>query len=492
MRTLTSWNHYPKNNIHRYNGQHNAGEKKQTVHNDPNGTHIQPVGEKCVLKVLTAQSVARGNEFDNELHGHMKSSLQPLSTIGSKTVENGAKMVSKHTVAGVGMSRPLNDGFQSLIFEDINGPDARAQGMFVKVNGEDEEKGPCPINPGWRNRITHHRCQTSVFMGDCKPKLGAVYYIPVNTHIPQNSIIHFQKKQDGFYKHPCLAVQYNDRYIWFYAMTKRPTDAIIELGMAMQLEHFSTDDTSSSNILKLANGSAKMTVQSWINLGQLFKMEREHLGHWGASVWIAPGESAKLCARIAFLEKQQNRFLYRPVMRDMRNIEPGTIVMMYNEPNATTIGAPAIVLDNHYPTYSFMRVKDISKNRNFIEPLSEYTVKNRMKFLKVTKDPEEKGHDGTPTLLLEDDSPALREVSAVEVYKKTQWQRFDRTATWCVPPVKLTVQSVQMLKNYCVELHRPGGILDSLKARQAQMCAPPSTQTLQQGPKYLYEVRISH
>ncbi|KAF2256653.1 hypothetical protein BU26DRAFT_404715, partial [Trematosphaeria pertusa] len=238
------------------------------------------------------------------------------------------------------------------------------------------------------------------------PLPGKVYYMPDGRHVPPSSVIHGQKRQDGFFKHPILSMgmSHRGKYVHFYAMTRIPPVAIWDLGMCLRLGNTMADE--GDLVLKLAKGSRHMQHQTWVNLEQRFYIEWQHLDHWACDVCIDPEEFIKLNKKVAELEAQQNRFIYKPLRRDLSHVELGSVVMLPNPSTSQTLGAPALVLQNHYPHFRFLRIKAILDN-SLQEGSSNRKAHNRSHCLEISRYPKA-GHHGAPVLLLELDSPDMR------------------------------------------------------------------------------------
>jgi hypothetical protein len=270
--------------------------------------------------------------------------------------------------------------------------------------------------------------------------------------VPANSIVRNQKKQDGFWQHPVLVVMVDENFAHFYALTTKPPAAVRELSMCLRLGTTSNDE--GPGVLKLAPGSGSMTHETWVNLEQRFKIELGILTHWTVEVQIDPGERLKLQARVDLLEAEQNRFIYKPLDRILNKIPPGTVLLMKNHLGSSTLGAPVVILENAYPRFRFLRIKEKKKSPIWDEPLSEYSVRSRKMCLTISRE-SSYGHDGTPVLLLTADSPDLREPSYVEMARKAKWGSVQQFGTWCVPPIQLRPHSMNVMLDYIAKLPEP-------------------------------------
>ncbi|KAF2035477.1 hypothetical protein EK21DRAFT_45847, partial [Setomelanomma holmii] len=239
------------------------------------------------------------------------------------------------------------------------------------------------------------------------PVPGKVYYMPDAQHC-LGSIIHTQKRQEGFFKHPLLVIDVESDIVSFYACTKKPPQAIRELNMALRLGTSTVD--ADWGELRLAPGSNQMTQDSWINLEQRYFMEWQYLGEWAVDVQVDSMELGKVHARVAQLEAEQNRFIYKPLLRNMSTIQPGMVIMLLNGPNSATLGAPVLVIEHKYPNFSFLRIKRFEDNRHFNPACTRPLRAAPAMCLEISRSLKP-GHDGTPVMVLELDSPVMRDHS---------------------------------------------------------------------------------
>jgi hypothetical protein len=243
------------------------------------------------------------------------------------------------------------------------------------------------------------------------PVPGKIYFLPDGRHF-RNSVIHNQKKQDGFFQHPVLVVGADGEIVQFYAMTKEPPRAIRDLDIALRIGAIHEDE--GLNILRLASDSDIMLQQTWVNLEQRFFIEWENLDKWAVHVRVHQDDFYKITRRVFELEADQNRFIYKPLLRDMSIIQPGTVIMMPNTPNSSTLGAPIVVIENNYPNFCFLRVKRFEDNVHFKPESRKRSGSSRARSLAISKF-SSIGHDGTPVLFLDENSPEVREKSYVEL-----------------------------------------------------------------------------
>ncbi|KAF2266639.1 hypothetical protein CC78DRAFT_614820 [Lojkania enalia] len=289
-----------------------------------------------------------------------------------------------------------------------------------------------------------------IWHGARDPMLGKVCYLPDGKTIPKWSVVHAQKCQDGFFKHPVLVIEVEFLYIYFYALTRVPPVAIAQLGMCMRIG--STQEDEGPGVLKLAQGSSKMYAETWINLEQRFKIERTILVPWSLDVRIAECESLKLNRKIG-------------------QLETGTVVLLLNPPGSATIGAPVVVLENRYPQFRFLRIKAVKDNITFKEPLHPAYARARQSCL-VIEHEFRVGHGGAPVMLLEPYSPNLREKSYVEVIRKPKWGHMDRCQTWCWPPVIIQEWSIKLLQEWIACTPSPQKGLHAQPVQQNWMAIP--------------------
>ncbi|KAJ4365248.1 hypothetical protein N0V83_008867 [Neocucurbitaria cava] len=276
------------------------------------------------------------------------------------------------------------------------------------------------------------------------PSPGKIYYIPDGRHIP-NSLIHKQKRQAGFFEHPALVVGTDRDIAYFYALTKAPPHAIGQLNMCLRIGTTTVDE--GLGVLKLAAGSPPMLTETWVNLEQRFTIEWKNLDNWATDVRVDLDDTWKIWKRVQELEADQNRYLYKPLPRDMSVIQPGTVVMLPNNARSATLGAPVLVLENDFPRFYFLRIKTMSENMHF-NPAAKRRNGNPRRLCLEISDRPKIGHDGTPVMLLEAGSPSMREQSYVEVRPRAKPDLLERAKSWCWPPVMLRPHSIQLLREF--------------------------------------------
>jgi hypothetical protein len=206
-----------------------------------------------------------------------------------------------------------------------------------------------------------------------------------------------------------------------------------------------------SEVLALAEGSCRMQNETWVNLEQRFKIEVEHLQPWSVDVTIAPFEKGKLMRKIDWLEAEQNRFIYKPLPRDLSSALPGTVVMLPNPPGSNTLGAPVLILENQYPKMRFLRIKLLYNSPLFREPLDPAHAKARANCLVIEKQLRP-GHEGTYVMLLQPWSPEMREKSYIEVCKKPKTGWLSKCQTWCYPSIQIQPWSVKLLLEHIAKM----------------------------------------
>ncbi|CAO2658753.1 Nn.00g064760.m01.CDS01 [Neocucurbitaria sp. VM-36] len=276
------------------------------------------------------------------------------------------------------------------------------------------------------------------------PTPGKVYYIPDRRHIP-DSTIHKQKSQAGFFQHPALVTGVEHDIAYFYALTSAPPHAISQLNMCLRVG--TTTINEGISVLKLADGSVRMQTETWVNLEQRFYIEWKNLDHWAIDVCVDLDDTWKIWRRVQELEADQNRFIYKPLPRDMSVLQPGTVIMLRNRAWSSTLGAPVLILENEYPRFRFLRIKKMDENAHFNSAAKRKTENTYATCLEISRFPKE-GHDRTPVMLLEADSPDMREPSYVEVRVRAKMALLDLCESWCWPPVKFRLQSMELLREH--------------------------------------------
>ncbi|KAL5120118.1 hypothetical protein ACEQ8H_001943 [Pleosporales sp. CAS-2024a] len=285
------------------------------------------------------------------------------------------------------------------------------------------------------------------------PVPGKVYFIPDGRYFPE-SVIHGQKQQVGFFRHPVMVMEVQGDMVSFYAMTKERPQAIRELNMAFRLGTSSSSSAAADqgpSVLRLAPGSHPMMEPTWVNLEQRFFIEWHNLDDWAVHVAMDAGEFDKIDRRVVELEAAQNRYIYKPLFRGMHAMLPGMIIMLPNAMDAATFGAPILVVDSQYPDFSFLRVKRFEDNIHFNPEARRPKGASRRCCLAISRDARA-GHDGTPVLLLERASPDMREKSYVEVHARAQRGKLDKCKTWCWPPVRIDRPSMLVLRKHMADI----------------------------------------
>ncbi|KAL6707227.1 hypothetical protein ACN47E_004774 [Coniothyrium glycines] len=305
---------------------------------------------------------------------------------------------------------------------------------------------PPPPPPG-RDPVTRVFSPRRRLMGP--PLVGHIYYLPDGRHFPE-SIIHTQKRDDAFFHHPVLVVGVDYNKAFFYALTKKPPHAIAELNMCLSVGSTYLDQGKST--LRLTPSSQQMPTSSYVNLDQRYEIEWQNLDTWMVHVSVATNDLWKLWQRVSELEAEQNRYLYKPLPRDLQHVAQGTILMLLNGPRSSTIGAPVLLLEHKAPCFTYLRVKLFDENVHFNAEARRKRGGLPPQFcLELSKTPK-MGHGGTPVMLLEPSSPAMRQLSYVEVHPRLHEGKLSQCRTWCWPPVIVRQQSVGILRQYMSDL----------------------------------------
>jgi hypothetical protein len=139
--------------------------------------------------------------------------------------------------------------------------------------------------------------------------------------------------------------------------------AIGELNMCLRMGK--TTAGEGPGTLKLVHGCPPLKTESWINLEQRFHIEWHNLDEWAVDIRVEIKDLWKLWKRIQELEAEQNRYIYKPLPRDMNLLPPGTVVMLCNDHTSATLGAPVVILENRYPLFRFLRIKLLRDNKHF-------------------------------------------------------------------------------------------------------------------------------
>ena len=341
--------------------------------------------------------------------------------------------VTKRDLYGLQSSRPL-----SLLPHESKGPrPSFSNASLYKTTPMSQQDGQ-PRSRGPSRHLVN------------EPIVGKVYFLADASNFP-GSIIHRQKQQNGFFRHPVLVTTVDRDIAFFYALTKVPPNAIRDLEMCLLLGSTTTDQDDRT--LRLDEGSSAMQTETWANLEQRYYIEWRNLFEWAVDVRINPDNMWKLAKRIYELEAEQNRYIYKPLPQNMSILRPGTVVMLCNDANSSTLGAPVLIMENQYPRFRFLRIKLFSENMHFNPEAKRKHAQPRHMCLEVTKNPKT-GHENTPVMLLEPNSPEMREPSYVEVFPTTRLGSLELCKTWSWPPVVIRRDSMQVLRQY---MARDGG-----------------------------------
>jgi hypothetical protein len=276
-----------------------------------------------------------------------------------------------------------------------------------------------------------------------------VYFMPDGRYVHQNSIIHKQKRQSGFFLHPILVIRadHDQGIAHFYALTSNLPDAIRDLRIYLRFGTTTVDE--GEHTLKLAESSERMQQVTFANMEQLFRVEFQYLDHWRGNVTIHADEWAKIQSKVDWLESEQNRYIYKPLQRSMKDIVPGMILMLPNPPEASTLGAPILVLDVCYPHFRFLRVKEINGKGN-VEYMGK--AKPACSCLRLCRYPDQ-GND--PVLLFAPNSSEMRNPSYLECSRKIRWVHCDSVKTWSYPHIRISSVSMDWLLWYLTRLPEP-------------------------------------
>ncbi|KAF2692178.1 hypothetical protein K458DRAFT_326082, partial [Lentithecium fluviatile CBS 122367] len=241
--------------------------------------------------------------------------------------------------------------------------------------------------------------------------------------------------------HPCVVIEKDRGLVHFYALTRSPPDAIRDLGIYLRFGTTTMDE--GQDTLKLAPGSERMQQVTFANMEQLFCVEYQFLDYWRANVSIDVSEWPKIERKVNWLEAEQNRYIYKPLSRDMKDVVPGVILMLPNPPESSTLGAPILVLEVNYPHFRFLRVKEVNGKGNV--DVTDKSRGTRSLCIRLCRYPDQ---DGDPVLLFEPDSPAMRNLSYLECSKKLRWVHFDHVKTWSYPHVRIQPASMAWLLDH--------------------------------------------
>jgi hypothetical protein len=217
--------------------------------------------------------------------------------------------------------------------------------------------------------------------------------------------------------------------------------------MYLRLGNF--DANEGENVLRLSTYSCRMNCETWVNLEQRYCIEWSNLDHWNKGVTVDYGEFSKLDMKLDKLEADQNRFIYKPLYRDLSRVLPGAVLLMRNP---TGRSSPVLVIANDCKKIRFIRVKAVEENRNLQPgkgPGKHHDPRHLC--LRIGKHPE-KGHDDTPVLYLERDSPTMALNSYVEASTQERWATIDKFKTWCYPHVRIQPGSMKNMLAYIGKL----------------------------------------
>lgn len=288
-------------------------------------------------------------------------------------------------------------------------------------------------------------------------------------------MIHLINKERGFFNHPVLVVDHEtDTGICsFYSLTSFPPVAIRDHNMFFRLadafEESSTendteddveetneeDEDDSAQVLKLARGSHAMGRRTYVNLDRRFRIESQHLSPWEPTVTVDLSEMDKFNEKISSLEATQNRYIYKPLPRDLSWVQPGTILMLNGEEkqkrkndgrNNRNISPPVLVVEVQRSAIRYLRIKELKGRTNLGYPTMPDGKPNKKKnrlLMKIGR-VEEKNPGGSPVLYLDEHCQDMREPSIVEGESKQNWASMSRFQTWTYP--FMTIQSGSMKK----------------------------------------------
>ena len=279
------------------------------------------------------------------------------------------------------------------------------------------------------------------------PIVGKIYFLSCGKHLT-DSVIWTQNSEAGFFNHPVLITEVEEHsgIVYFYSCTSARPTVIRELDMALRIGTTSSDE--GPGVLRLQPESNPMAIETWVNLEQRYWIEFKALHGWDVDVRVDLTDLTKLDRRIAELEADQNRFIYKPLPRPMSSLEPGTVVMIPNGPTGPTLGTPVVILQNNYPEFNFLRIRRFDDNVYFSSKPRACVKVARDMCLAISKD-FRNGHEGTPVMFVEPDSPEMREDSYIEIYDEgPKTGDLERCKTWCWPPVKISTSSLVKLHEY--------------------------------------------
>jgi hypothetical protein len=339
---------------------------------------------------------------------------------------------------------PLNPSSQNTISNQQNRLNTKTVGRRP-LAGRDGLQG---LSVGWIPKSLSPRRPIQ----ELPIPLG-VYFMPDGRHIPRSSVIHRQKRQNGFFLHPILVISVDESLgiAHFYALTSNPPDAIRDLKIYLRFGTSNVDE--GEDTLKLAPGSDRMQHVTFANMEQLFRVEYQYLDYWRVDVSIDIAEWTKIQRKVIWLEADQNRYIYKPLHRDMKDVVPGVVLMLPNPPESSTLGAPVLVLDVNYPYFRFLRVKEINGKGNLGGTKKSKAGPNLC--VRLCRHPN---HESDDVLYFEPDSPAMRNPSYLECSRKIRWVHCDQVKTWSYPHVRIQATSIRWLLDYLAKLPETSGV----------------------------------
>jgi hypothetical protein len=89
------------------------------------------------------------------------------------------------------------------------------------------------------------------------------------------SVIHLQKRKEGFFKYPVLVVGVKQHFVYFSALTKSSLVAIRDMKMSPCMGSTTADEGHS--VLRLTTSLICMQNETWMDLRQSFCIEYKNL-----------------------------------------------------------------------------------------------------------------------------------------------------------------------------------------------------------------------
>ncbi|PSN68886.1 hypothetical protein BS50DRAFT_521051, partial [Corynespora cassiicola Philippines] len=225
--------------------------------------------------------------------------------------------------------------------------------------------------------------------------------MPEDECVPMYSVIRRQKQQAGFFKHPLLVVKVEGPIVHFYSMTSKPPKAIAELGYYFHIA-YSHHDTR-DRVLRLAKGASPMHGPTIVNLECRYWIEWCYINEWAGNTEIDDCDMLKLHLKIEEMEAAQNRYIYKPLLRNMIDFPIGSIIMIQNPEKSSTIGSPILITGKDKDRVYFLRIKDMNK-------VPDINVFGQKWVAPISKEPGETSK-GEPFVVLDEKSPNMRESS---------------------------------------------------------------------------------